>query len=82
MIKAVPFIITDANALRPEDITDLKELEEIVLEKAAGREVRREGPPQPYDQSPLTSCGLHEPCGDGDRLAGRCNAGQGQSGAS
>ena len=45
--KNVPFIIADANALRPEDITDLKELEEIVLEKAAGRTVERVAPTQP-----------------------------------
>ena len=47
LIKNVPFIITDANALRPEDITDLKELEEIVLEKSAGRSVERIPPTQP-----------------------------------
>jgi len=47
LIKNVPFIIADANALRPEDITDLKELEEIVLEKAAGRTVERIAPTAP-----------------------------------
>ena len=51
LIKNVPLIIADANALRPEDITDLKELEEIVLEKAAGRTVERIPPAAPTSVS-------------------------------
>ena len=47
MIKNVPWIIADQNAIDDETLQDIKELEEVVVQKAPGRTVERTPPTQP-----------------------------------
>lgn len=47
MLRNVPWIIADANALDQETLQDLKEREEVVVEKSAGRNVERTPAPAP-----------------------------------
>jgi len=47
MIKNVPWIIADQGSIPAATIQDLKELEEVVVEKAPGRTVERNPPTQP-----------------------------------
>lgn len=42
LIKNVDWIFADANALTPDTIANLKQLEQVVIEKGAGREVIRQ----------------------------------------
>lgn len=51
LIKNLEWVIADANALRPDDLTDLKRLQAIVLEKQPGRSVERVPPTQPTSTS-------------------------------
>lgn len=47
MIKNVPWIIADQGSIPAATIQDIKELEEVVVEKAPGRTVDRQAPTQP-----------------------------------
>lgn len=47
MVKNVDWIIADANALTPDTISMLKQFEQVVVEKGAGREVQRVPATQP-----------------------------------
>ena len=47
MIKNVPWVIADQGSIPAATIQDLKELEEVVVEKAPGRNVERQPPTQP-----------------------------------
>jgi hypothetical protein len=47
MVKNVDWVISDANALTPDTIAALKQLEQVVIEKGAGREVNRVPATQP-----------------------------------
>ena len=41
IVRNVPWNIFDANSVAPETVQDLKELEEVIIEKTAGRQVQR-----------------------------------------
>lgn len=47
LIKNVPWIIADQGSIPAATIQDLKELEEVIVEKAPGRSVERNPPTQP-----------------------------------
>jgi hypothetical protein len=49
IVRNVPWNIADTNSIAPETLQDLKELEEVVIEKTPGRQVQRVPATMPTD---------------------------------